>query len=62
MADEPIAELNGLTPMQVANTPTLDLLAPLCKKGTLKTVADGIHPRSEVANMSILGYCTSCKI
>ena len=56
MADEPIAELNGLTPMQVANTPTFDKIAPLCKMGTLKTVADGFHPGSEVANMSILGY------
>lgn len=56
MADEPIAELNGLTPMQAANTPTFDRLAPLCRMGTLKTVADGFHPGSEVANMSILGY------
>lgn len=56
MADEPIASLGGLTPLQYAQTPYMDELARLGVTGRLKTVADGFHPGSEVANMAVLGY------
>ena len=56
MADEPIASLGGLTPLQYAQTPYLDELARLGVTGRMKTVADGFHPGSEVANMAVLGY------
>ena len=56
MADEPIAELGGLTPLQYAPTPAMDRLAQLGASGRLHTVPDGFHPGSEVANLSILGY------
>ncbi|ETK13278.1 hypothetical protein T235_03580 [Tannerella sp. oral taxon BU063 isolate Cell 8/11] len=56
MADEPIAELGGLTPLQYAPTPAMDRLAKLGASGRLHTVPDGFHPGSEVANLSILGY------
>ena len=56
MADEPIAELGGQTPLQYARTPHMDRLAAAGVTGRLKTVADGFHPGSEVANMSVLGY------
>lgn len=56
MADEPIEALGGKTPLQYANTPYMDRLAALGVTGRLKTVADGFHPGSEVANMSVLGY------
>lgn len=56
MADEPIAELEGKTPLQYANTPTLDYMAKHSRMGLLKTVPKGFHPGSEVANMSVLGY------
>lgn len=56
MADEPIAELGNKTPLQYAHTPYMDKLASLGITGRLKTVADGFHPGSEVANMSVLGY------
>ena len=56
MADEPIASLGGKTPLQYARTPYMDRLARLGVTGRLKTVADGFHPGSEVANMSVLGY------
>ena len=56
MADEPIAALGGKTPLQFAHTPYMDKLAELGVTGRLKTVADGFHPGSEVANMSVLGY------
>lgn len=56
MADEPIEALGGKTPMQYADTPYMDKLAELGVNGRLKTVADGFHPGSEVANMAVLGY------
>ncbi|MCD8192993.1 MAG: cofactor-independent phosphoglycerate mutase [Tannerellaceae bacterium] len=56
MADEPIEALGGKTPLQYAHTPYMDKLAAAGVTGQLKTVADGFHPGSEVANMAILGY------
>lgn len=56
MADELIDELGGKTPLQYADTPFMDTLARLGTTGRLKTVADGFHPGSEVANMAVLGY------
>ena len=56
MADEPIASLGGLTPLQYAQTPYMNELAREGVTGRLKTVADGFHPGSEVANMAVLGY------
>ena len=56
MADEPIEALGGKTPMQYAQTPYMDQLARMGVTGRLKTVAEGFHPGSEVANMAILGY------
>ena len=56
MADERIASLGGRTPLEAAKTPTLDRMAPFSKMGMLKTVPEGFHPGSEVANMSVLGY------
>ncbi len=56
MADEPIEALGGKTPMQYANTPYMDKLAGMGVTGRMKTVADGFHPGSEVANMAVLGY------
>ena len=56
MADEPIEALGGKTPMQYADTPYMDKLAEMGVTGQMKTVADGFHPGSEVANMAVLGY------
>ena len=56
MADEPIAKLNGKTPLQVANTPAFDTIARLGRSGMFSTVPDGFHPGSEIANLSVLGY------
>lgn len=56
MADEPIEALGEKTPLQYADTPYMDRLAALGVTGRLKTVADGFHPGSEVANMAVLGY------
>ena len=56
MADEPIAGLGNQTPLQYARTPNMDRQAAMGVTGRLKTVAEGFHPGSEVANMSVLGY------
>lgn len=56
MADHPIDELGGKTPLQYADTPYMDMLARKGRCGRLVTIPDGFHPGSEVANSSILGY------
>ena len=56
MADWPVKSLGGKTLLQAAKTPYMDKLARMGRVGRLKTVADGFHPGSEVANMSVLGY------
>ena len=56
MADEPIERFGNKTILQYAHTPYMDLLASKGVTGRLKTVADGFHPGSEVANMAVLGY------
>lgn len=56
MADLPIDILGNKTPLEVAHTPHIDLLAKNGRCGLLHTVPKGMHPGSEVANMSVLGY------
>lgn len=56
MADWPVKTLGDKTLLQAAATPNMDKLARMGRVGRLKTVADGFHPGSEVANMSVLGY------
>lgn len=56
MADEPLAELDGKTPMQVARTRYMDDIARRGTVGAVRTVPEGMQPGSDVANMSILGY------
>lgn len=56
MADLPNEALDGKTPMQVANKPMTDKLCRHAKIGICKTVADGLKPGSDVANLSVLGY------
>ena len=55
MADEPVAELGGLTPLQAAHTPAMDAIARNGRSGTLLTLPDGYPTSSDVANMSVLG-------
>ena len=56
MADWHVESLGGKTLLQYAKTPYMDMLAKVGRTGMLKTVQDGFHPGSEVANSSILGY------
>lgn len=56
MADRPVAELGGKTPLQSAATPNMDGLAVAGVQGMVRTIPEGMHPGSDVANLSILGY------
>ncbi len=56
MADYPVPELSGKTPMELAKKPNIDFLAARGEVGLCKTVADGLKPGSDVANLSVLGY------
>lgn len=56
MADWPVKSLGEQTLLQYAKTPYMDQLAKMGRNGRLTTVADGFHPGSEVANMSVMGY------
>lgn len=56
MADEPIATLNGMTPLQFAKTPAIDRLTRAGRCGMLDTIPEGFAPGSEIANLSVLGY------
>lgn len=56
MADEPLAELGNMTPLQAAATPYIDKLAGMGRCGMLDTIPPGFAPGSEIANLSVLGY------
>ena len=56
MADYPVPALGGKTPMMVAKKPNLDSLAQRGEVGLIRTVAPGLKPGSDVANMSVMGF------
>src|SRR5690554_5018392 len=56
MADEPIEELGGKTPLEYARTPRMDALARAGRLGLAETIPPGFHPGSDVANLSVFGY------
>jgi len=55
-ADHPVKELDGKTPLMVANKPNIDMLARKGRCGMLETVPKGVSTDSAIANLSILGY------
>ncbi len=56
MADYPLEELNGRTPLEEASTPNMDYIARRGAAGMLRTVPEGMEAGSDIANLSILGY------
>lgn len=56
MADEPIEELGGKTPLEAAKTPVMDELAKMSEIGMVRTIPEGMSPGSDTANLSVLGY------
>ena len=55
-ADNPIPSLGGMTPLEAADIPTMDMLASKGEIGTVRTVPEGISPGSDSANLSVMGY------
>lgn len=56
MADYPIEEFGGKTPLEAAHKQSMDKLVKKSTIGLVKTVRDGLKPGSDVANLSVLGY------
>lgn len=56
MADEPIEELGGKTPLEYADTPTMDKMSKQAEVGLVHTIPEGMSPGSDTANLSVLGY------
>lgn len=56
MADRPIEELGGMTPLEYAKTPHMDTLAAGGEIGMVHTIPEGMAPGSDTANLSVLGY------
>lgn len=59
MADYAVNEFDGKTILDVANKPNMDYMASNGELGMVKTVADGMKPGSDVANLSVMGYDTA---
>ena len=55
-ADDPLAELGGQTPLQVARTPALDRIAARGRVGLVRTIPEGMPAGSDIATLSILGF------
>ncbi len=55
-ADEPLAQLDGRTPLEAASMPNLTAVAAHSEVGLARVIPVGMPPGSDVGNMSILGY------
>ena len=56
MADEPLDELGGKTPMEAAHKPNMNQLAKDSELGLVRTIPEGMSSGSDIANLSVLGY------
>ena len=56
MADEPMEELAGRTPLMAAEKPEMDALARKGQVGLTCNVPQGMKPGSDTANLSVIGY------
>lgn len=56
MADRPLEEIGGKTPIEYAETPMLDKLSKVSEVGLVHTIPEGMKPGSDTANLSVLGY------
>ena len=60
-SDYPIEEIDGKTPLKIADKPVLDKIAREGKTGLIQNVPETLPPGSDVANMSIFGYDVETK-
>lgn len=56
MADEPLEQLDGKTPLEYADTPLMDAMAAMGTMGLVQTIPAGMVPGSDVANLAVMGF------
>jgi 2,3-bisphosphoglycerate-independent phosphoglycerate mutase len=56
MADGPVADLDGVSPVKASKTPWMDRMATAGALGLTRTIPLGMGPGSDIANLSIMGY------
>src|SRR5438045_3745533 len=56
LGDRAVPELGGKTPLEAADTPTLDALAAECESGLMDPIGPGIRGGSDTGHLAILGY------
>jgi 2,3-bisphosphoglycerate-independent phosphoglycerate mutase len=56
MGDLPLSDLGFRTPLETANTPTIDNLSRKSELFRLQSIPTGMQPGSDIANLSLLGY------
>lgn len=56
MADEPVEQLGGKTPLEAANTPNMDYMAQNGMSALAQTIPDDFPPGSDIGNLSLMGY------
>ena len=56
MADYPVDELSGKTPLECAKKPNIDYMAAHGEVGLVKNVPETLSPGSDVANLAAMGY------
>ncbi|MDD2709664.1 MAG: cofactor-independent phosphoglycerate mutase [Verrucomicrobiae bacterium] len=56
MADRPLPQLGGHTPLEAARTPNMDAVAREGAAGLVATIPEGLPPGSDVGNLSLFGY------
>lgn len=56
MSGLPLESFDGMTTLEKAQTPTMDLLAGKGEMGMVQNVPAGMKPGSDVANLSVMGY------
>jgi len=56
MADRPVRELGGKTPLEAAKKPSLNWVAETGVCGIMDPIAPGVPPGSDTAHLALLGY------
>ncbi len=56
LTDQPIAEKDNQTPLQMADTPNLDRLAAQGRCGSVRTIPEDLQAGNEISYLSLLGY------
>jgi 2,3-bisphosphoglycerate-independent phosphoglycerate mutase len=56
LGDRAVRELGDKTPLEAANTPTLDRLAEECESGLMDPIGPGIRGGSDTGHLALLGY------